>query len=644
LQIYHNSHDQNYRTPFGAATTDSEVTLKVRVFETECPPDRVTVRCWYSEHETVHEMARDEARHEIFYSVTLKMPKEPTLFWYYFIIEFQGRTYYYSNNSRFGGVGETTDFPTQNSYQITVYDKNFTTPNWFYDSIMYQIFPDRFAGGITNETPKKYNEYKFHTDWYEPLSNIPHPYEAGPALCDFYGGSFKGIEEKFSYLKSLGISVIYLNPIFEAYSNHRYDTGNYKKTDSILGSEDDFKHLCEKAHKNGIRIILDGVFSHTGSDSIYFDKHSHYPNSDSAYHNPLSPYRQWYQWEGEHNQYKSWWGCSNLPNVNEMNPSYLDYILRDEDSVIKKWLNLGADGWRLDVADELPDEFIKILRTEVKKAKNDAVIIGEVWEDASNKVSYSQQREYLFGDELDSVMNYPFKDLFIGFLCGSITSNQLSQGIMSIMENYPKCVLYSLMNLVSTHDTMRIKTVLGEPHIPDNLSFEEKQNFKLSWKEESLAIKRVRLIAFLQMTFVGIPCIYYGDEIGMQGLSDPFNRMPFTWRSIDPELLEFYRTLTTLRNSHAALRTGEFKIIYAENGIFAYEREIKNAKDVFGKKCRNEKFLCLLNRNENEKIINTNLFEKGVYISAISGKEYICDETTKLTLSPYFADILLKKE
>ena len=612
-----------------------------------CTDDcRVFLRCWDAGHETVHEMARDEARHGSFYTITLSMPSSPVLFWYYFIVKDGGKTLYCSNNSKTGGMGEVTDYPTNNSFQITVYDKNYKTPEWFYDSIMYQIFPDRFAGGITPDTPKRYEEYKFHEDWYEPLSDIPHPFENGPALCDFYGGSFKGIEERIPYLKELGISVIYLNPIFEAYSNHRYDTGNYKKTDPVLGSEEDFKRLCEKAHENGIRIILDGVFSHTGSDSVYFDKYSHYEGTDGAYHNRKSPYACWYQWEGDKDsrEYRSWWGCSNLPNVEEMTPSYLDYILRDENSVIKKWLKAGADGWRLDVADELPDEFIKILRKEAKSAKSDAVIIGEVWEDASNKVSYGKQREYLFGDELDSVMNYPFKDLFIGFLCSHISSEALAAGVMSIMENYPLCSLYSLMNIVSTHDTMRIKTVLGEPYIPDNLSFDEKQSFSLNWCEESLAIKRVRLIAFLQMTFVGVPCIYYGDEIGMQGLSDPFNRMPFTWRSIDPELLSYYQRLTALRNSHPALRTGEFKIVYAEDEVFAYEREIKNSKDVFGRKWKNEKILCILNRSEKEKNIGLSLSENAVYISLITGKEYIFSDSINLPLSPYYADILLKKE
>lgn len=643
MQIFHNSQDKSYRSPFGAVKTESRVTLKLKISEADTLPRRVLIRCWNNNHETLCEMSGSKTQQGIFYTAVLKMPSSPVLFWYYFIIETEEKTLYYSNNSKLGGEGETTDFPTNSSFQITVYDKNFKTPEWFYHSIMYQIFPDRFAGGITPATPKRRREYEFHTDWYEPLFNIPHPFENGPALCDFYGGSFTGIEEKIPYLKSLGINVIYLNPIFEAYSNHRYDTGNYKETDPILGSEEDFKQLCEKAHENGVRIILDGVFSHTGSDSIYFDKYGLYENEGGAYNNSLSPYRQWYQWDEGENQYKCWWGCSNLPNVNEMNHSYLDYILRDEDSVIKKWLKAGADGWRLDVADELPDEFIKILRKEVKSTKEDAVIIGEVWEDASNKVSYGQNREYLFGSELDSVMNYPFKDLFIDFLCGRKSAKELAAGIMSIMENYPKCVLYSLMNIVSTHDTMRIKTVLGQPHVPDSLSFSEKQSFRLSWQEESLAIKRVRLIAFLQMTFVGVPCIYYGDEIGMQGLSDPFNRTPFTWRSIDPELLEFYRSLAALRTAHAALRTGEFNITYASGGVFAYEREIIDSRDVFGKKQKNESILCILNRSDLAEEIELTL-SGSIYISLLSGKEYNFKNHGKYTVTPFSADILLKME
>lgn len=641
MKIFHNSHDIKYRSPFGAVRCGEKVTLSVSLSH---EAKKVILRTWHNENEGLSEMTLCRSKDEFLYTKEIEMPQAPSLFWYYFIIyTYDNKTLYLSNNSKLGGVGAVTDYKTDNSFQITVYDKDFSVPEWFYHSVMYQIFPDRFYGKITENTPKRRGEYGFHKDWYEPLYNISHPRETGPANCDFYGGSFKGIKEKLPYLKELGISVIYLNPIFEAYSNHRYDTGNYKNTDPILGTVEDFEELCKAAHKNGIKIILDGVFSHTGSDSIYFDKYSYYNSPEGAYNNPASPYRSWFQWTDDKN-YESWWGCLNLPNVNEMNPSYLDYILKDEDAVIKKWLALGADGWRLDVADELPDEFIKILRKEAKSQKEDAVIIGEVWEDATNKESYGKKREYLLGSGLDSVMNYPFKDMFISFLLGSSSAENLKSGIMSIMENYPLPSLYSLMNIVSTHDTMRIKSVLGEAYDNRSLSFEDRQNFRLSAEKETLAIKRVKLISFMQMTFFGVPCIYYGDEIGMQGLSDPFNRMPYTWRSIDPELLEYYKNLSALRNNHIALRTGEFEFLYAEGDILVYKREIKNSKDVFGKKSKNKCFICVLNRSENEQAVDFSFLEDGTYRSLLNKDIYISDKEKLISIKPYSANVYLKEE
>lgn len=637
----HNSQLKEYRNPFGAVKTGTKVKLCLSVGGCS-EPEKVMIRCWSRDEESFVLMTKtDFCGTEYKYSAELEMSDVPELFWYYFIVFANGKKYYHSNNSGFGGLGETTEYPTLKSFQITVYDKNFKTPEWFYDSVMYQIFPDRFYRDRSVPAVKKREEYVLHEDWNEPLLNIPHPFENGPALCDFFGGNLRGIEEKLDYLKNLGISVIYLNPIFESYSNHRYDTGDYKKIDPLLGDESDFSHLCAKAEEKGIRIILDGVFSHTGSDSIYFNKYHRYAGDEGAYSNPNSPYREWFQWEGEHS-YKSWWGCSNLPNVCEMNESYLDYILRDKDAVIKRWLRLGASGWRLDVADELPDEFIKILRREAKKEKSDAVIIGEVWEDASNKTSYGKMREYLLGDELDSVMNYPFKDLFIDFILCKKDAKELNRGIMGIMENYPKEVLYSLMNMASTHDTMRIKTVLGQPDLRDNMSFEEKQNYRLPYEKEALSIKRTMLMAFLQMTFVGVPCIYYGDEIGMQGLSDPFNRMPFNRRCVDTEMLSYYEKLGKMRNSFAALRRGEFKTVYAEDGIYVYLREINNSKDVFGKKEKNSKIICIVNRSGFEESFKTEIPGiKKEYISYINKVTVTSDgKTLSMRVPPYFADIL----
>lgn len=650
INAYHNSHIEKYRKPFGAMPCGGEVALKISVSGEL--PESVQLRCWekssadgeYGEKIILMKKSvacSDEGCRACF-EAKVKLPEVPSLFWYYFIIRSGGESYYYSNNSKMGGEGSLTEYPTENSFQITVYKKDFKTPEWFFDSVMYQIFPDRFYADKAPEN-KKREEYFLHSDWYEPLADIKHPYENGPACCDFFGGTLKGICEKLPYISRLGISVIYLNPIFESYSNHRYDTGNYKKIDPLLGNEEDFKELCTEAGKLGIKIILDGVFSHTGSDSVYFNKYGLYGDG-GAYNDKNSPYKDWYS-VSEDGSYESWWGCSNLPNVDEMAESYIDYILRDKDSVIKRWLRLGASGWRLDVADELPDKFLKILREEVKSEKKDAVIIGEVWEDASNKVSYGQQREYLLGGELDSVMNYPFKELAIGFTLSKISSHDFAAGIMSIAENYPSEVFYSLMNLVSTHDTMRIKTVLGEPYIPDGLSFEERQSFKLNCFEETAAIKRLKLIIFMQMTFPGVPSIYYGDEIGMQGLTDPFNRMPFTWRSIDPELLSYCRTMIAMRNENTVLRTGGIHFINTDDDILAYIREIKNSRDALGRRAENSQVICIINRSGEEKhVLIKNEEICGEYVSLEAKRRFKADGSVLIEIPPCSAEILIRKQ
>ena len=592
MYIYHNSQNEKYRKPFGAVPTGSQVELSFEVWDGEVY--EAFIRTWFDNQENYIPM---EKRDNL-YRGTVNIPDKKGLFWYYFVIRTnEGEFYYLNNDESLGGEGVLRRDNNMNSYQITVYDKNFHTPKWFRDSIMYQIFPDRFFHGTNTDYPKKREEYTVHEDWNERFTHNRHPYENGPACNDFYGGNLKGIEEKLPYLKELGISVIYLNPIFEAYSNHRYDTGNYKKIDMMLGTEEDFVSLTKKAKEMGINIILDGVFSHTGSDSIYFNKYGNYGDG-GAYKDRNSEYRSWFQFKGDSNDYESWWGCTNLPNVNELSEGYLNYILRDEDAVIKKWLRLGAKGWRLDVADELPDEFIKILREEIKKTDEDAVIIGEVWEDASNKVSYSSLREYLTGDELDSVMNYPFKDAMIDFVIGNCNGTYFGKRILKILENYPKEVSYSLMNIAGTHDTMRIKTVMGQQGDGTDRDMNSRWDIKLRGEDESRAIRKQMLFAFMQMTFVGVPCIYYGDEIGMEGVADPFNRKPYPWGEGNNDLYEFYKKLTGIRNESPALRTGDFTVVYSDDRVFAYTRELKNNRDIFGEETQGKNYLCIVNTDK----------------------------------------------
>lgn len=591
MEIFHNSQDIKYRSPFGAVKTNTSVTLRLDVASSL---NAVSVYLYTNNdgEENYIEMQKKEL-----YEVSLVMPDKPCLFWYCFVVDTPEKRIWYINSDGLGGEGSCADYLGR-AYQITVYDEKYTTPDWFCGRIMYQIFPDRFFGEHENGAIwKKRDEYIVHYNTYEPFSFNRHPFEDGPACNDFYGGNLKGIIKKLPYIKSLGVGVIYLNPIFDAYSNHKYDTANYMEIDPMFGSEDDFKELCTEAKKLDIRIILDGVFSHTGADSIYFNKYGNYGHG-GAYNDINSPYRSWYQF-GQ-NGYESWWGCTNLPNVNEMNEDYLNYILRDENSVIKKWIRLGASGWRLDVADELPDEFIKILREEVKKADPDAVVIGEVWEDASNKVAYDRRREYLLGDELDSVMNYPFRDNVTAFLMGHIDAKVMNRQLMSIMENYPACALYSLMNHIGTHDTMRIKSLLGEKD-------EKCKDEQLESGMEALATYRLRCAAFLQMTYVGVPSIYYGDEIGMQGGRDPYNRAPFAWRKIDMELLAEYQYLGELRNRLGVLKRGHYKTLYADGDVFVFARYFEKGRDVFGKKTGEDFAVCAVNRSFDKKTVEVDL-------------------------------------
>ena len=309
---------------------------------------------------------------------------------------------------------------------------------------------------------------------------------------DFYGGNLLGVKKKLEYIKSLGVSVIYFNPIFDSPSCHKYDTGDYEKINPMFGDEEIFKDLCNEAEKIGIKIILDGVFSHTGSDSKYFNKFGNY-NSLGAYQSLQSPYYRWYRFNDYPDLYEAWWGFSNMPNIDELNPSYLDYIIRDDNSIVEKWIRLGASGWRLDVADELPDEFIKILKKKLKEVDKDSVLIDEVWEDASNKVSYSRKREYLFGNELDSVTNYPLRQIILDLVRNYIGNKSFIRRYLSLKENYPKEYFYSTMNMLGNHDTERVLTML---------------NNSVELLKEAVAI---------QMTLPGVPLIYYGDEAGLTG-------------------------------------------------------------------------------------------------------------------------------
>lgn len=451
-------------------------------------------------------------------------------------------------------------------WQITVYDKNFTTPSWIHGGIFYQIFPDRFRNsGI--EKSNVPTDRIIRTDYNgEPYWK---PDKNGKTLNnDYFGGDLNGIEEKLPYLSSLGVSCIYLNPIFESHSNHRYDTADYEKTDPLLGNEEDFNLLCAEAEKLGIRIILDGVFSHTGSDSRYFNKNNRYSEL-GAYQSKDSKYFSWYKFNTWPDDYRCWWDIDILPEIIEETPDFINYI-SGQKGIAQKWLKGGASGWRLDVADELPDEFLDEFRKGVKAADSEALIIGEVWEDASNKSSYGARRRYLQGDQLDSVMNYPFADAILDFVKNA-SAEKLNSTVVSITENYPKPVVDALMNHIGTHDTQRAITALaGESCVFRDRAWQSGR--RLSASQREFGIKLLKEAAILQFTLPGVPCIYYGDEAGLEGYKDPFNRGCYPWGYEDTELIEFYKALGKIRRENNAFANGDYKTVSAVLGCVAFLR------------------------------------------------------------------------
>ncbi|MDI6617796.1 MAG: glycoside hydrolase family 13 protein [Clostridiales bacterium] len=605
--IFHDSQDLFYRNPFGAVPCGQNIIIRLKA-DTKIKVQSAMLRKWTDENgEEKFNMECMNGNSKIF-EVNIKAPDEPCVLWYYFIIHVSDRIYYYGNNSMHqGGAGEVYGHEPD-SYQITVYKRRFYTPGWFKDGVMYHIFVDRFCNGNRNgEILNKKEGRIIHKNWSEI------PYAAGEKNLnnDFFGGNLLGIIKKLPYLKELGIDVIYLSPIFESPSNHKYDTGDYMKIDPMFGDNRTFKMLCEKAKDLGISVILDGVFSHTGSDSVYFNKFGHY-DSKGAYQSKDSPYYPWYNFIEYPEKYECWWGIDSLPNVNELEKSYQDFILFNRDSVVRYWMHLGCRGWRLDVADELPDGFLKNMRTVVKGEDQDAVIIGEVWDDASNKISYGKMKEYLLGDELDSATNYPLRFAVIKFFMNEWDALQLHKCIMSIYENYPKCVFYSMMNFLGSHDTVRIRTVFGEARCED-VSKKDAGSVKLSLDQKILSLRRLKAAALFQMAFPGVPCIYYGDEVGVEGCGDPFSRGTYPWKDGDMELYKWYRNIISVRHRVSALRTGYFIPVYHSGSVYGFIRTIKNGKDIFGQKRENGFAVIIFNSSiRDKKQVNIDMNKWGI--------------------------------
>lgn len=605
IQIFHDSHNLELRSPFGAVSIGTKV--RIRLWSSKKCSAYINLINFYNNQIEIqmNEIGWNSLVNNWIYEIEVDTSNNIGLIYYYFRVNYYGRDIIYGNNiESLGGIGQVY-FNEPVSYQITIYSKQ-EVPSWYREGIIYQIFVDRFFNG---EDEGKVLNPKKNTFIYGNWDDSPmyiKDMDGNIVRWDFYGGNLLGVKKKLEYIKSLGVNVIYFNPIFDSPSCHKYDTGDYEKIDPMFGDEEIFKDLCSEAEKLGIRIILDGVFSHTGSDSKYFNKFGNY-NSLGAYQSLQSPYYRWYRFNDYPNLYETWWGFSNMPNVDELNPSYLDYIIRNDNSIIEKWLSLGAGGWRLDVADELPDEFIKILKSKLKEVKKDSVLIGEVWEDASNKVSYNRKREYLFGYELDSVTNYPLRQIILDLVRNYIGSKYFIKKYLSLKENYPKEYFYSTMNMLGNHDTERVLTML---------------NNNVNLLKEAVVI---------QMTLPGVPLIYYGDEAGLTGGKDPSNRKSYPWGKENKDILEFYRKLSAIRVSEEALRNGEIEFLEFNNGILAYERTLNK-----------DRIIIAVNIMEKEENILINNVDGRILNLVDKDKEYVVENRSISVLIEAHKFMILK--
>lgn len=514
---------------------------------------------------------------------------------YYYRFEMRNRdgVWYYGR----GENGESVCGENLPEWQLTVYKSSYKTPDFAKGNIIYHIFVDRFNRADGVKTKRKYRLHESFSESPEVVSADGKYY-----ADDFFGGNFNGIREKLDYLEELGVGIIYLSPIFKAFSNHRYDTGDYLKVDELLGTEDDFKRLLDAAHEKGMKIILDGVFNHSGADSLYFNKFGTY-DSLGAYQSKSSPYYDWYYFKKFPDEYACWWGCDNVPDLNKSNKDYRALVF-GKNGVVEKWQKLGADGWRLDVVDELPIDFVNLLIKKIKSVNKDALVIGEVWEDASTKVSYGELRPYLLGDQLDGTMNYPFMNAIIAYVRDG-DEKFFKDTVQSILENYPKETVYCLMNSLGTHDTVRIINALSDVRA-HGWSKTHKLGYKLPDSDYEKAKKKLYLASVLQFTLPGIPSIFYGDEAGLQGFDDPINRRPYPWGSEDKEILAHYKKLGRIRRENRAVFSGGFNM-RDENGLVAYERASGD-----------DEILIAVNAGADD----TTLFINKEYTSLYNNKEY----------------------
>jgi glycosidase len=636
--LRHDSRDTLYRTPGGAVPAGTPVTLRFRTFHDDVTSVKLRLYDFNASAQQLLPMtpvAMDVACYQAglesetcdYWSATLNYTSPDNL-WYRFIIQDGAKTVYYADNTPAldGGLGSPSDAPIDNSYALMLYDPAFTAPNWASHAVIYQIFPDRFRNGRANNDPhtgdvryadpvlklpwgtlpegycRNYADGDTNCPWrFDPNPPATSPTKEQPRGRDYMGGDLKGVDQQLDYLKSLGVTAIYLNPIFDSGSDHGYDTQNYYKIDPYFGTQKDWENLVKHADQLGIRIILDGVFNHLSSDSPFFDRYHHY-STVGACEDVASPYRAWFTFHdvasgtgtcagsvGPNSAtYDGWFGFDSIPVLNKSNPQVQAYFLTNPDSVSRHWLEQGASAWRLDVMGDssFPSGYWEQFRQIVKSEAADTLVIGELWQKDSTLL------RFLRGDRADTTMNYRLRDAVIGLLApGNFDSkgfadsgrpllpSEFAARIQSIREDYPDAAYYSLMNLLDSHDTERLRWTLT----PGTATTADKE---LNAANVAAGKRRQQLAALIQFTLPGAPTIYYGDEAGLTGADDPDDRRTFPWPDtgghIDNNMLQHYRTLSALRKVIPSLTNGDLRVLLADDAtnVVAYGRKTSNQASI----------------------------------------------------------------
>lgn len=691
-KIFFDSKDESYKSIYGAVPTNKKVTFS---FETGTDAQQVTLVIKGKEKQILSlEKSKKEStsKETVTWTVDTKF-KEYGSYEYYFVVAGTSSVKIYCDDDGYYGKGKVTELTNVLPYEMNVYKEGFETPDWMKNAVIYQIFPDRYYNGnkkndLAQTDSRGDVPYEYVEDWYtipenpeqQQLNPDSYPENAwsgdGEWSNEIYGGDLEGIVERIDYLKALGVNVIYLNPVFHSISSHRYDATDYTKIDPILGTMGDFKELVTTAEKNGMHVVLDGVFNHVSDDSVYFDRYYKFVGKDGK----VGAYPYWafvYDYLAENEEadqseaevaarkyfeekgvtdftytewfavtkeflkndkdefvqdsigdragknvygYDGWWGYDSMPVVKSTNgseyqtPGWSKEIIDGEGSVTQYWLEEGSNGWRLDVANEVSDETWQKFRESVKSLSSDHVIIGEIWDDAS---------EYLLGDMYDSVMNYVFRNAVVAYVKGGSAEASVND-LEKLRERYPEEAFYAMMNLVGSHDTTRILSILDG--IEDDRKQTDVESAFPSYETTSdLAKVRQNLVAFIQMTYPGAPTIYYGDEIGMVGADDPDDRRGMEWGKGNQQTVETYAQLAAIRNVYSALRTGEIIPVEAKESdhIMAYVRKDQ----------KNTLYVAANNNTEEAQSVTFKAEKGTVYTDLLTGKTYEADKDGNLTVA-----------